>query len=68
MPLTSDILREKTRTWLRKGNPKRKTESLLIAAKKKKKKKKKKNAIRTKHIKARIDKTHQNIRCGYCGD
>ena len=42
--LTSDISHKKTWMWLRK----RKTESLLIAAQK--------NAIRTKYIKARIDK------------
>ena len=35
-----------------KGNFKRETESLLIAAQN--------NAIRTNHIKARIDKTQQN--------
>ena len=46
--------------WLRKGNLKRETESLLIAAQS--------NAIRTKHIKSRIDKTQQNSRCGLCGD
>ena len=41
--------------WLRKGNLKRETESLLTAAQ---------NAIRTNHINARIDKTQQNSRCG----
>ena len=46
--------------WLRIGNLKRETESLLIAAQN--------NAIRTNHIKARIDKTQQNSRCGLCGD
>ena len=46
--LTSDISHEKTWTRLRKGNLKRETESLLIAAQN--------NAIRTNHIKARIDK------------
>ena len=40
------------KTWLRKGNFKRQTESLLIASQD--------NAIRTNHIKARIDKTRQN--------
>ena len=58
--LTSDILHEKTWTWLRKWNLKRETESLLIAAQN--------NAIRTNQIKARIDKTQQNSRCRLCGD
>ncbi len=35
-------------------------ESLLIAAQD--------NAIRTNHIKARIDKTQQNSECRLCGD
>ena len=47
-------------TWLRKGNLKRETESLLIAAQD--------NAIRTNHIKARIDKTQQNSKCKLCSD
>ena len=38
----------------------RETESLLIATQN--------NAIRTNHIKARIDKTQQNSRCRLCGD
>ena len=46
--------------WPRKGNPKRETESLLIAAQN--------NAIRTNHIKERIDKTQLNSRCWLCGD
>ena len=46
--------------WLRKGNFKRETESLLIAAQN--------NAIRTNLIKARIDKTRQNSKCRLCGD
>ena len=50
--LINNISHEKTRTWLRKGNFKREIESLLIAAQN--------NAIRTNHIKARIDKTQQN--------
>ena len=53
---TSDISHEKTWTWQRK----RKTESLLIAAQN--------NAVRTNHIKARIDKTQQNSRCSLCSD
>ena len=58
--LINNISHNKTWTWLRKGNFKRKTESLLIAAQN--------NAIRTNHIKARIDKTQQNSRCRLCGD
>ena len=51
---------EKTWTWLRKRNLKRETEYLLVAAQN--------NAIRTNHIKERIDKTLQNSRCRLCGD
>ena len=40
--------------WLRKGNLKRETESLLIATQN--------NAITTNHIKAIINKTKQNSR------
>ena len=47
--LIINISHQKTWTWLRKGNLKRETESLQIAAQD--------NAIRTNHIKARIDKT-----------
>ena len=49
---TSEISPEETWTWLRKGNLKRETESLLIAAQN--------NAIRTNYVKARIDKTQRN--------
>ena len=55
--LINNISHDKTRTWLRKGNFKWETESLLIAAQN--------NAIRTSHIKARIDKTQQNSKCYY---
>ena len=58
--LINNISHDKTQTWLRKGNFKRETESLLIAAQNK--------AIRTNHIKARIDKTQQNSKCRLCGD
>ena len=58
--LINDISHDKTWTWLRKGNFKRETESLLIAAQN--------GAIRTNHIKARIDKTQQNSKCRLCGD
>ena len=47
--LINNISHDKTWTWLRKGNLKRETESLLMAAQN--------NAIRTNRIKARIDKT-----------
>ena len=43
--LINNISHDKTWTWLRKGNFKRETESLLIAAQD--------NAVRTNHIKAR---------------
>ena len=49
---TSNISHKKTWTWLRRENIKRKTDSFLIAAQN--------NAIRTNHMKARIDKTQQN--------
>ena len=39
---------------------KRDSESLLIAAQN--------NAIRTNYMKARIDKTQQNSKYGFCGD
>ena len=58
--LITNTTLEKTWTWLKKGNFKRETESLLIAAQN--------NAIRTNHIKARIDKTQQNNKCRLCGD
>ena len=58
--LINNISHDKTWTWLRKGNSKRETESLLIAAQD--------SAIRTNHIKARIDKTQQNSKCSLCGD
>ena len=58
--LMNNISHQKTWIWLRKGNLKRETESLLIAAQD--------NAIRTNHIKARIDKTQQSSKCRLCGD
>ena len=58
--LINIISHQKTWTWLRKGNLNRETNSLLIAARD--------NAIRTNHIKARIDKTQQNSTCRLCGD
>ena len=58
--LMNSISHDKTWTWLRKGNLKKETESLLMAAQN--------NAIRTNHIKARIDETQQNSKCRLCGD
>ena len=60
MSVLNNISHEKTWTWLRKGNLKREIESLLIAALN--------NAIRTNHIKVRIDKTQQNSKCRLCGN
>ena len=58
--LINNISHDKTWTWLRKLNFKRETESLQIAAQD--------SAIRTNHIKARIDKTQQNSKCRLWGD
>ena len=58
--LINNISGDKTWTWLRKGNFQRETKSLLIAAQD--------SAIKTYHIKARIDKTQQNSKCRLCGD
>ena len=58
--LINNISHQKTWTWLRKGNLRREIESLRIAARD--------NAIRTNHIKARIDKTQQNSKCRLYGD
>ena len=58
--LINNISLQKTWTWLRKGNLKRETKSLRIAAQE--------NAIRTNHIKARIDNSQQNSKCRLCGD
>ena len=57
---TSEISNKKTGTWRRKGNLKRKIESLLRTTKN--------NAIRTNYIKSKIDKTQQDISCTSCGD
>ena len=58
--LINTISHQKTWTWLRIGNFKRETESLQIAGQN--------NAIRTNHIKARIDNIQQNSKCRLCGD
>ena len=56
--LINNISHEISWTWLRKGYFKRETESLLIAAQI--------NAIRTNHIKAKINKTQQNSKYRLC--
>ena len=58
--LINNISYQKTCTWLRKGYLKREADYLLIAAQD--------NAIRTNHIKMRIDMTQQNGKCRLCGD
>ena len=60
--LINNISHQKTWMWLKKknGNFKWETEYHLIAEQN--------NAIRTKHVKARIDKTQQNRKCRLCGD
>ena len=58
--LINNISQDKTWTWLKKGNIKRETESLLMTAQN--------SAIKTNHIKARIDKTQHNSKCRLCGD
>ena len=58
--LINNISHEKTWMWQRKGNFMREIESLLIAAQN--------NAVRSNHIKARIDKTQQNSKCRLCDD
>ena len=57
---TSKISHEKIWIWVRKGNIKRETKSLLITAQN--------NAIRTNYVKAKLDKTRQNSRSRLCGD
>ena len=54
--LINNISHNKTWTWQRKGNFNSETESLLIAAQD--------NAVRTNHIKARINKRMQQISAG----
>ena len=58
--LINKISHDKTWPWLKKGNFKRDTESLHMAAQN--------NAIRTNHIKERIDKTQQNSKCRLLSD
>ena len=58
--LINNISHDKNWTWLRKGNLKRETESLLMTEQN--------STKRTNHIKARIAKTQQNSKCRLCGD
>ena len=58
--LLNNISHVQTWTWQRKGFFKRETEPLLKAVQN--------SAIRTNHIKARIDKMQQNSKYRRCGD
>ena len=49
-----------TRTWVRRGNLIRETENLLIVTQN--------NAIRTNHVKAKINNTWENKKYRLCGD
>ena len=57
---TDEISHKKTWTWLRKGNFKWETESLLITAQN--------NTLRTNYIKAKIDNMQQNSKSRLCRD
>ena len=59
--LINSISHDKTWTWLRKGNIKRETESLLIAERKN-------QSYQSENRKARIEKTQQNSKCWLCDD
>ena len=52
-----EVAHEKTWTWLRKGNLKRETKSLIISAQN--------NVIKTNYIKAKINKTQQIVNVEY---
>ena len=54
----TNISEEKTWTWLKKGNLRRETATLIITAEN--------NAIWTNPIKGRIDKTQQKRKCRLC--
>ena len=58
--IINEFFYEKSYMWLRKGNLKTETESLLIVTLN--------NAIRTNYIKTRIDKMQQNRKCTLCDD
>ena len=49
-----------TWTWLRKGNLKRETQSLLIQAQN--------HVLKTDYVKIKIDDTQENSKCRLCGD
>ena len=55
-----EVAHEKTWTWLRSGNLKRETKSLIIPAQD--------NAIRKNYTKAKIDKTQLNSKCRIRGE
>ena len=57
---TDDIGGEDRWLWLKQGNLKRETESLILAAQE--------QAIRTNVIKAKIDNTQEQSKCRMCGE
>ena len=57
---TTEILHQKTWTWLRKENLKRESEYLLIAAQN--------NAIRTNYVKVKLVKMEEISKCRFRGD
>ena len=57
---TDDIAGEDRWVWLKQGNLKRETESLILAAQE--------QAIRTNVIKAKIDNTQEQSKCRMCGE
>ena len=57
---TDDIAGEDRWLWLKQGNLKRETESLILAAQE--------QAIRTNVIKANIDNTQEQSKCRMCGE
>ena len=60
MRQTDDIAGEDRWLWLKQGNLKRETESLILAAQE--------QAIRTNVIKAKIDNTQEQSKCRMCGE
>ena len=57
---TDDIAGEDRWLWLKQGNLKRETESLILAAQE--------QAVRTNVIKAKIDNTQEQSKCRMCGE